>query len=442
MSDKIEQLSSDCFAAHSSEAAVLSVFADMCEAISKVDLRRAKELLASIQNNVCPKNSILLARAFSMMLVKVEEREFERKNLTAECLAVKDELERLRRQRGIAIKGVKARPGRGLPDIVGISSSMREIRQLVERFSQVKATVLISGETGTGKSVIARMMHFSGERAKRPFVSVNAAAVPGTLLESELFGIEKGVASGVTARMGRFEQANTGTIFLDEIGDMPLESQAKLLHVIENSEVERVGGRGAIPVDVRIIAASNRDLADMCEEGRFRPDLYYRLNVLRLHIPPLRERPEDIPVLARHFLDKRLNLNANGVREINHEALYFLVQYKWPGNIRELEHEIERADLLARSPIITPQDLSPNLCDSILPLSPPPVLPDPVEGPLKRMPIPSENNGLGVRSLKEMELETVKAALAEAGGNKTKAAQILGISREGFRKMLKRLGIP
>jgi DNA-binding NtrC family response regulator len=330
--------------------------------------------------------------------------------------------------------------------MVGDSEAMQEIVRLIQRFSQVKSTVLITGETGSGKGVIAKLLHFSGERTKGPFVAVNCAAIPGSLLESELFGIEKGVASGVAARIGRFEQASGGTIFLDEIGDMPLESQAKILHIIENGVVERVGGRQSIPIDVRIVAATHRDLAALSEEKQFRFDLFYRLNVLRLHVPPLRERPADIPPLARHFLDCIASRNPVASRGIDKEALRLLMAYQWPGNIRELENEMERAALLARGPVITPQDLSPMVHEQAFAsstISPydSPVLPHPSERSTKH----TTNGfllGQGLRTLSEVELDTVKAALTAADGNKTKAAKTLGITREGFRKMLKRLGIP
>ncbi|MDR1657946.1 MAG: sigma-54 dependent transcriptional regulator [Deltaproteobacteria bacterium] len=427
---------------------LLHLLTDICDAIVRADYGRAKELFSLTTKSVYPAEIASLAEAFGMMLVKLEAREFEKEEIAAGLEAASKELDRFRRL-SVMEAGNKHSVGNRKPsrrNMVGNSEAMREVLRLIERFSQVKSTVLITGETGTGKGVIATLMHYSGERARGPFVAVNCAAIPGSLLESELFGIEKGVASGVTARIGRFEQANGGTIFLDEIGDMPLESQAKILHSIENGVVERVGGRQSIPIDVRIVAATHRDLAALSEKKLFRSDLFYRLNVLRLHVPPLRERLEDIPPLARHFLDSIADRNSMAARGIDKEAVRLLMGYQWPGNIRELEHEVERAALLACGPVITSQDLSPLIHEqaSVAPAISTydsPVLPHPLEK-FTRHTVNGFLPGLYPRTLSEAELETVKAALAAAGGNKTKAAKTLGITREGFRKMLKRLGIP
>ncbi len=422
--------------------------ADVCGALAKGDYVQAKNLFALTVGAQGPAVVAELAEAFGLMLVKVETREYHLEKVAADLDAACKEQAKL--QASLARENKKLRDDlrqrQEEPRIVlGESAAMREIARQAERIARVDATVLITGETGTGKGMLARSLHYDGARSKEPFVSINCAAIPATLLESELFGIEKGVASGVNARMGRFEQANGGTIFLDEIGDMPLESQAKILHVIENHCVERVGGRQRIPVDVRVIAATHRDLAAMCEEKLFRSDLFYRLNVIRLHMPALRERPEDIPLLIRHFLTSCVRRNPSAAGGISKEALRLMAAHCWPGNIRELENETERAALLARGSAITPQDLSPTLAS--LALAPgqdeAPVLPQPYEKPAQ-CPRPGRERAISappVRSFDEMEIDLVRRALEQAKGNKTRAAKILGISREGLRKMLKRLGM-
>lgn len=425
---------------------ILSRLADICAALAKGDYVRAKELFALTANTKNPPVIAELAEAFGLMLVKIEAREYHLEKLVAELDAGCKEQEKL--------KDALARENRQLRDnlrkaagpgqIIGKSELIQEVLRQAARIARVDATVLITGETGTGKGMLAKYLHYEGARSKGPFVSVNCAAIPDTLLESELFGIEKGVASGVSARMGRFEQANGGTIFLDEIGDMPLESQAKILHVIENHSLERVGGRKSIPVDVRIIAATHRDLGAMCDEKLFRSDLYYRLNVIRLHMPALRERPEDIPPLVSYFLDLCSRRNPGAASGITQEALRLMETHDWPGNIRELENETERAALLARSSAVTPQDLSPTLASlrPPLPHGAPPTLPHPFEKTSKPATGLSLRPRGPVTSLNEMEADMVRRALAEAGGNKSQAARTLGISREGLRKMLKRLNIP
>jgi transcriptional regulator with PAS, ATPase and Fis domain len=431
---------------------LIPILADICKAISGADYERARELFALTAKNTYPPDIASLAEAFGMMLVKVEAREFQLEKIAVEYEETRKELALF--QTKLKSKVLRTIAKKPMGDIIAYSAGMQDIMRQAVRIAQVKATVLITGETGTGKGLLAQTLHFGSDRAKEPFVSVNCAAIPETLLESELFGIEKGVATGVVARIGRFEQANGGTIFLDEIGDMSLDSQAKILHVIENSVVERVGGRQSVPVDVRIIAATHRDLPAMCEKNSFRSDLYYRLNVLRLHIPPLRERREDIPFLVRHFLDNNISRHPEAIRLISNDALQLLSSHDWPGNIREMENEIERASLLARGVAITPQDLSPIIkapvsstaLPDIAPFLIPPFTPvssrkisgkahSPAAGERVKIPV-------NTRPLREVELDTVRAALAEAGGNKTLAANILGITREGFRKMLKRLSIP
>ncbi len=235
--------------------------------------------------------------------------------------------------------------------IVGSSAALDAVLDQVRMVAPTDSTVLIEGETGTGKELIAHAIHMHSERRNRPFVKVNCAAIPAELLESELFGHERGAFTGALAqRIGRFEAANGGTLFLDEIGDMPLNLQAKLLRAVQDQEIERVGGNRTIQVDVRIVAATNRDLKAMVEENKFRADLYYRLAVFPLNVPPLRERREDIPLLTRHFVEKHAARMKRNIENIPIDALTALTNYDWPGNIRELQNVIERSVVLSDGP--------------------------------------------------------------------------------------------
>src|SRR5579884_4039020 len=234
--------------------------------------------------------------------------------------------------------------------LIGESPQIQEICEIIHLIAAKRCTVLISGETGTGKEVIARAIHAASDRAAFPMVSVNCTALPANLVESELFGHIKGAFTGAHAnRTGRFEQAHRGTIFLDEIGDLPLDAQAKLLRVLQEGEFQRVGSSDTVRVDVRVIAASNVDLEEAVRERKFREDLYYRLNVVSIHLPPLRERREDIPLLIDHFLEKMAQAESTPKKQIDAEAQMFLMNRDWPGNIRQLEHHIQRAVVLSGS---------------------------------------------------------------------------------------------
>ena len=253
-------------------------------------------------------------------------------------------------------------------NIVGKSKVMRQVYEIIEKVAQTRASVLIIGESGTGKELIARAIHFNSPRSDKPFVSVNCSALPETLLESELFGHERGAFTGaVTRRKGRFELAHNGTLFLDEVGDMSPALQVKLLRVLQEMRFERVGGTATLQVDARLVAASNRDLKREVELGRFREDLYYRLKVVHINVPPLRERRDDIPLLVHHFLRKVAKINGLPVKNVSHEALKYLYQYDWLGNVRELENVIERAVILCDGDEIRPQDLAEELFQKKLP---------------------------------------------------------------------------
>lgn len=256
----------------------------------------------------------------------------------------------------------EARVRYGFASIVGKNVLMQEIYKLIEKVAPTPASVLITGESGTGKELVARAIHINSPRENGPFISVNCAALPETLLESELFGHEKGAFTGAASlRKGRFELADNGTLFLDEIGDIPLPLQAKLLRVLQERNFERVGGNRTINVDVRIITATNKELKEEVENGRFREDFFYRLNVVHIHMPPLRERADDIPMLTEHFIAKFAKvLNKPNLR-VSMEALRFLVSLPWDGNVRELENTIERSAILCSGDVITPEDVSPEM---------------------------------------------------------------------------------
>ena len=315
----------------------------------------------------------------------------------------------------------------GAPNIVGESQAMREILALVKRVATSRATVLISGESGTGKELVARAIHLQSPRAGKTFVSVNCAALTETLLESELFGHERGAFThAVSMRKGRFELADGGTLFLDEVAEMSPALQVKLLRVLQEMEFERVGGNKTIKVDVRLVAATNRELKEEVEEGRFREDLYYRLNVVHLHIPPLRERREDIAPLATHFLRKYAKENARGEVRLSPEALKLLLHYSWPGNVRELENVMERAVILCNQHLITVNDLPGELAGE--PRESSRVNIDrfiPIQTPLPQ-------------ALEQIEEQMIRRALEQSGQVQVRAAELLGITKSLLQYKLKK----
>jgi two-component system response regulator HydG len=293
--------------------------------------------------------------------------------------------------------------------MVGDSPKMQRVIDLVARVADSQANVMIRGESGTGKEMVARLIHGNSARKDGPFVAINCAALPETLLESELFGIERGVATGVEARPGKFELAKGGTVFLDEIGDIPLTLQAKLLRVLQEREVEKLGGRRRIPIDVRILSATHRALEDMIEKGEFRQDLYYRLKVVEISLPPLRDRKEDIPKLVRFFLDKYGKREGLKDVRITQDALQKIMRYSFPGNVRELENLIEGALALTTDPVIDPGDLL--------------------------LPEPAGANDAGaltgdLPTLGDLETRYIARVLASTNGNMSAAARILGVDRK------------
>jgi two-component system nitrogen regulation response regulator GlnG len=330
-----------------------------------------------------------------------------------------------------------------LDEIVGTSPEMQGVFKLVGQVADSDATVLVEGESGTGKELIARAIHKNSPRHDGPFVTVNCAAIPKDLLESELFGHEKGAFTGaLTTRRGKFELADGGTIFLDEIGEMDPALQTKILRIFEERRFERLGGEVPITTNVRIVAATNRDLQALVARGLFREDLFYRLNVVTIMLPPLRGRREDIPVLITHFL--QLYARDDG-KEISPEAIKCLLRYHWPGNVRELENVIKRACLLSRTRLILPEHLPESLQAATRPagaedVATPGGLTREVRAELRRVGDDKEGQ-LYEHVLALVERPLLQAALERAGGNQLKAAQLLGINRNTLRKRMKELGI-
>jgi Nif-specific regulatory protein len=307
-------------------------------------------------------------------------------------------------------------------NIVGNSKAMQAVYDLIRVVSKSNATVLISGESGTGKELVAHAIHYNSDRASKPFVKVSCAALPETIVESELFGHEKGAfTDAIAQRKGRFELASKGTMFLDEVGDFSPTTQVKLLRILQEKEFERVGGTTTIKTDVRVIAATNRELTKLIAEGKFREDLYYRLNVFTIHIPPLRKRKTDIPLLANHFVEKYNAENHKDIRRISTHALDLLMSYEWPGNVRELENCIERAVILSDDEVIHAHHLPPTLQTA----------------EVKSV----EYSGVLEATLDSVERDLIVDALKEARGNKAKAARSLGMTERVMGLRVNKYGI-
>jgi two-component system, NtrC family, response regulator AtoC len=319
----------------------------------------------------------------------------------------------------------------GLERLIGHSPAMEEIFETVKQVAPSRATVLITGESGTGKELVAQAIHGLSGRPKEKYVVMHMAAFSAQLLESELFGHEKGAFTGASERrIGRFEQANGGTLFLDEIGEVDKNTQVKLLRVLgEDRSFERVGGNTPIKVDVRLVAATNRTLEKMVETGEFRDDLYFRLSVVRIHMPPLRERREDIAMLAAHFLKVAAGENGKPLRELAPDTFAAMEKYAWPGNVRELQTAITHAVVMARGPRITPRDLPVSVREGAA------AAPVTVAG----VKIPAIGRAAGHLNLQETESRMIVRALEETGGNITKAAKLLGMSRRTLHRRLSEL---
>jgi two-component system response regulator AtoC len=339
------------------------------------------------------------------------------------------------RERDVQLEGGA---GAGRYKIIGADKAMTEIYTILEKVADTPATVLITGESGTGKELIARALHENSSRASNAFIRVNCGAIPRDLMEAELFGHERGAFTGaVNTKPGRFELAHAGTLFLDEIGEIPVEMQVKLLRAIQEGEIDRVGGIKPITVDVRLIAASNRDLRKEIAAGRFREDLFYRLNVMPIHLPPLRERRTDIPLLAEHFLRIHAVRFRKPVTQLSPDALEALVNYAWPGNIRELENVVERCVLLSDGDTIRLRDLAPEVRAA----APGAAAGDDDDD--------GDESAAGAGGLKEqvreatvrLEREMIVRALAQTGHNVTQTARLLKISRKSLQIKMKELGL-
>jgi nitrogen regulation protein NR(I) len=326
------------------------------------------------------------------------------------------------------------------PPFVGESSAMKAVFDVVAKVADSPSTVLITGESGTGKELVSQALHRGSSRRDKPLIKVNCAAIPKDLVESELFGYEKGAFTGaVGSKPGRFELADGGTLFLDEIGEVPLEMQVKLLRALQESEFERVGGIKTIRVDVRLITATNRDLKALIADGKFREDLFYRLNVVPIALPPLRDRKEDISLLVNHFIEKYNRRLSKKVERIEDEALQLLMGYSWPGNIRELENLMERSVLFAEGRVI----LANSLPDALRERAQAPQVPLAAVGPLGAIAAPS---GASMKEIvrqaqAELERELITRALEETGDNVTRAAKRLQISRKSLQVKMKDLGL-
>ncbi|MEM1058629.1 MAG: sigma-54 dependent transcriptional regulator [Verrucomicrobiota bacterium] len=344
--------------------------------------------------------------------------------------------------------------------IVGNSPAMQQVYKLIGQVANTQATILITGESGTGKELVARAIFQHSTRAAKPFIAINCAAIPENLLESELFGHEKGAFTGaMSQRVGKFEQCDGGTLFLDEIGDMPLTTQTKILRVLQEGEISRLGSNNSIKTDVRILAATNKDLWECVQEKTFREDLYYRLNVVRLHLPPLRERKEDLNLLIAFFVSRLRQVNGGGPSQISEEALEALAIHGWPGNVRELQNCIQRAMVMATGDTITLDCLPSEVTQSpAIEAAPAPPAPADAAGN-GTLPAPPAGEGddafqraldvlfaaakadSKLQLLPAAERELIVRALAETNGNQVRAAKMLGITRATLRKRVEKFGI-
>ena len=348
----------------------------------------------------------IIATMLAQRVINLESIQLEKENLRMENRRLQEQLTEKH----------------DINNIVGNSNKMREVYQMISQVCRSNATVLIRGESGTGKELVANAIHFNSQRTKQAFVKLNCAALPANLIESELFGHEKGAFTGaINQKRGKFELAHKGTIFLDEIGSISLDVQFKLLRVLQEKEFERVGGSGTIKTDVRIVAATNKNLEKAVEEGTFRGDLYYRLNVFPIYLPPLRERKTDILLLADHFLEKYAKENKKDIRRLSTPAIDMMMQYHWPGNVRELENCIERAVLLCEESVIHSYHLPPTLQTG------------------------EESDTLPSQSMEEavakLEREMIIDALKNTRGNMAKAAEMIRITERKFAYKTKKYGV-
>lgn len=331
-----------------------------------------------------------------------------------------------------SVPDTSARPSEAVTSIIGSSPQMQEVFKIISKVAPSPSTVLVWGESGTGKELVAYEIHQNSSRASKPFIKINCAAIPATLIESELFGYDRGAFTGaVTSKPGRFELAHEGTLFLDEVAEMPLEMQVKLLRVLQEQEFERVGGVNTLKVDVRIVAATNKDLEAEVRAGRFREDLFYRLNVLPIHLPALRDRKEDIDLLVKFFLKEFNHKFKKAITGISPDAMVALRSYSWPGNIRQLEHALERMVLMSESAVLQFRDLPHEVIEAVGGQSL-------LEGGAEE---PSSFKEIVRKQTQTLERDLIEKALEETGGNVTRAAEKLGLSRKGLQLKIKELGL-
>jgi transcriptional regulator with PAS, ATPase and Fis domain len=415
----------------------------LCDDLAWDRLANEEELYTLTRENAGPKDLVKLAEAFGLMLVKLEARKIDRENLIRDLKNRAQELEKARlilSERNSVLNQAIAETYNPR-QLIGQCEAIRKVAALALSIARRPINTMILGPTGSGKEVVAKMIHFNSPRREKNFIAVNCTAIADTLFESEMFGIEKGVATGVERRRGLIEEASGGTLFLDEVADMNLANQAKLLRALEEREVMRVGSSRTIAVDLRVISATNVDLARAVKEKKFREDLYYRLNVAEIRLPSLAERGDDVIILAKEFLARHSFRLERGDLSLSKEAIRAVQNYHWPGNVRELNNEMERAAALTAWPVIGLEDLSEKLrsAGSVLKER------DVVAGGLKEPNIervgPSSDESLSLMdlSLLDIERKAVEAALTRHNGNRTRAAHDLGLSREGLRKKIKRL---
>ena len=345
------------------------------------------------------------------------------------------ERQRIERENARLRREVEARYS--FSQIIGGSEQMQEVFEAIRRVADTNATVILRGESGTGKELVAKAIHYNSSRSGGPFISVNCAALPDGLIEAELFGHEKGAFTGAQGKVeGRFERADQGTLFLDEIGALGLPLQSKLLRVLEEREITRLGGRSAIKVNIRLVSATNENLEDAIAAGRFREDLYYRINVVPINLPPLRDRREDIPLLIAHFSRRFSEEHRTGKKRVDTEALNYLFDYSWKGNVRELENLVQRLVLMTDGETITASDLPAHILNQELPFQP--SVQTQADRPLPAFP----GAGLNLdREVARYEYDLVRAALARAGSVKIKAADLLGLNKDRMKYLCKKYNL-
>ncbi|HWQ34042.1 MAG TPA: sigma-54 dependent transcriptional regulator [Blastocatellia bacterium] len=388
------------------------------------------ELLAEVKTRY-PDTIVIMMTAFSSIDTAVEAMRRGAEDYLSKPLQLADAqmsieraLERRSLRTRVAQLESQARERYQFSQIIGRSAAMQRVFQIIERVAPTGSTVLIQGRTGTGKELVARAIHFNSPRAKKPLVDINCGALPENLIESELFGHQKGAFTGANeTKKGLFETAHGGTLFLDEVQALRPELQTRLLRALQERVIRRVGGRENIEVDVRVIAATNQDIAEAVRKGEFREDLYYRLNVVGIHLPDLRERREDIPLLVEHFLKRFAEANHQEPRRFSREAMRLLAGYDWPGNVRELQNAVEYALAIGTGPMLTIADLPPHISGIISSKG----APEPV--------------GEG-RTLEEVERRHILRILEETGGNHVRAAEILGIDRRTLYRKLEKYRLP